>query len=194
MIDPATSWFEWSVIPPEDSSSARMSLLFNNTWLSRYPRPVKIIYDNGSEFKLNFKQICNDYGIKQTPTTVKNPRANAILERVHGVLGNAVRAFNMDELELDPVDPWGEIMANIAWAVRSTYHTVIQASPGQTIFGRDMLFDLEHIPDWKSIRARRQAAIDRNTFQENYKRIDWDYKVGDYVTIKRDQFDKLRKV
>ena len=33
MIDPATLWFEWAVITKEDNSSARMSQLFNNTWL-----------------------------------------------------------------------------------------------------------------------------------------------------------------
>ena len=105
-----------------------------------------------------------------------------------------MQTFNLDELDLDPIDPWGEMMANIAWAVRSTYHTVLQASPGQTVFGRDMLFNLEHIPDWKSIQARKQAMINKSTFQENCKRIDWDYQIGDLITIKRDEFDKLRKV
>jgi hypothetical protein len=32
---------------------------------------------------------------------------------------------------------------NAAWAIRSTYHTVLKASPGAAIFGQDMLF---HIP------------------------------------------------
>ena len=194
MIDPATSWFEWAIIPPEDCSSAHMSQLFNNHWLSRYPRPVKIIYDNGSEFKLNFKQLCKDFQIKQKPTTVKNPRANAIIERIHGVLGNAIRAYNLGEMELDPIDPWGSIMANIAWAVRSTYHTTIQATPGQLVYGRDMLFDIEYIANWKSIQARKQASIDKNTFQENYRRTDWDYQIGDLVTIKWDEYDIIRKV
>ncbi len=32
---------------------------------------------------------------------------------------------------------------NAAWAICSTYHTVLKASPGAAIFGQDMLF---HIP------------------------------------------------
>ncbi len=29
---------------------------------------------------------------------------------------------------------------NAAWAIRTTYHTVLKGSPGAAIFGRDMLF------------------------------------------------------
>jgi len=31
---------------------------------------------------------------------------------------------------------------NAPWAIRSTYHTVLKASPGAAIFGRNMLFDI----------------------------------------------------
>jgi hypothetical protein len=38
-----------------------------------------------------------------------------------------------------------------AWAIRSTYHTVLEASPGAAIFGRDMLFDILFVADWRKI-------------------------------------------
>ena len=38
---------------------------------------------------------------------------------------------------------------NAAWAIRSSYHTVWKASPGTEIFGRDMLFDIPFLADWK---------------------------------------------
>ena len=40
----------------------------------------------GSEFKLNFKYLCDSYGIKRKPTTIKNPQANVMLEHIHQVL------------------------------------------------------------------------------------------------------------
>ncbi len=40
---------------------------------------------------------------------------------------------------------------NAAWAICSTYHTVLQASPGEAIFGCNMLFDIPFIADWKQI-------------------------------------------
>jgi hypothetical protein len=40
---------------------------------------------------------------------------------------------------------------NMAWAIRSTYHTVLKASPGAAIFGQDMLFDILFVADWRKI-------------------------------------------
>ena len=40
---------------------------------------------------------------------------------------------------------------NAAWAIRSTYHTVLKASPGAAIFGQDMLFDIPFIADWNKL-------------------------------------------
>ncbi len=75
---------------------------------------------------------------------------------------------------------------NAAWAIRSTYHTVLKASPGAAIFGRDMLFDIPFVADWKQIVEYRQSQTDRSNTCENYKRVDHDYKVGDKILIRKD--------
>jgi hypothetical protein len=38
-------------------------------------------------------------------------------------------------------------LSDAAWAIGSTYHTVLKASPGAAIFGGDMLFDILFIAD-----------------------------------------------
>jgi hypothetical protein len=75
---------------------------------------------------------------------------------------------------------------NAAWAIRSTYHTVLKASPGAAIFGRDMLFDIPFVADWKQIGDYRQHQTDRSNKRENNKRVDCDYKVGDKILIRKD--------
>jgi hypothetical protein len=35
------------------------------------------------------------------------------------------------------------------WAIPSTYHTVLKASPGAAIFGCNMLFNIPYIANWK---------------------------------------------
>ena len=70
-VDPATDCFEIAEIP--DKTRARISQIFNNTWLSCYPRPRKVIFDNGNEFKRNFLPLFTDSSIKPTPTTIMNP-------------------------------------------------------------------------------------------------------------------------
>ncbi len=72
---------------------------------------------------------------------------------------------------------------NAAWAICSTYHTVLKASPGAAIFGRDMLFDILFIADWNKIGDYRQRQTNLSTARKNSKQVDYDYKVGDKVLL-----------
>jgi hypothetical protein len=72
---------------------------------------------------------------------------------------------------------------NAAWAIRSTYHTVLKASPGAAIFGQDMLFNIPFVADWRKIGERRQSLTNPGNQRENAKCIDYDYKVGDKVLV-----------
>jgi hypothetical protein len=124
MINPATSWFEIvelptiaqeTTVPPTGKGkkvtfdkntkvakpyfykrSAQISNLVYKTWFSRYPICRYIIHNNGRKFKLHFQSLCNTYGIKRKPTSVKNPQANAILERIHAVIGNMLCTSELD--------------------------------------------------------------------------------------------------
>ena len=51
----------------------------------------------------------------------------------------------LDNKVFDYIDPWGETLASIAWAIRYSYHLTIIATPGQAVFGRDMLFNLASV-------------------------------------------------
>ena len=44
--------------------------------------------------------IKEDYGIKAKPITVRNPQANAIVERIHQVIGNII-TFELEDNYLD---------------------------------------------------------------------------------------------
>jgi hypothetical protein len=97
----------------------------------------------------------NDYGIKRKVISMRNPQANAIVERTHQMLGNLIRSFQLqDKPYYDPDDPWGGILAAVAFALRSTYHMTLQAMPGQLVFGRDMVLNVQHLTDWTAIKAR----------------------------------------
>jgi hypothetical protein len=203
MINPTTSWFEVVELPLVgriktitvngkessiveeifDKTSERIARLINKMWLSRYPRCRYIIYNNGSRFKLNFKYLCETYGIKREPTRVKNPQANAILEHLHQVLGQMLRTSELDMAKKITPDDVNVFLGNAAWAICSTYHTVLKASPGAAIFGHNMLFDIPFIADWNKIGDYRQRQTDLSTAHKNSKRVDYDYKVGDKVLV-----------
>ncbi len=151
MINSVTSWFkvveltlirwlktitvdgkEASIIEEIfDITSEHIAWLVNKMCLSRYPRCCYIIYDNGSEFKLNFEYLlCITYGTKHKPTMVKNPQVNAILECLHQVLAQILRTAELDMAKIVTLNDADVFLDNVAWAIRSIYHTVLKASPG----------------------------------------------------------------
>jgi hypothetical protein len=58
--------------------------------------------------------------------------------------------------------------------------------PGAAIFGQDMLFDILFIADWQKIGEHRQQLTDLNNTCENKGRIDYDYKVGQKVMLRKE--------
>ena len=185
MFDPATSWFEVVEIP--NKKAITCANLLENTWLCRYPRPQQCIFDNGSEFLgAEFANTLDSYGIQRVPTTIKNPAANMV-ERVHQTLGNLLRVYELEEYEFPRGDPWSNILASAAWAIRSTLHTTLGATPGQLVYGRDMLYDLAFKANWQDIKERKRARIEDSNKRENAKRIRHQYRIGDLVTKDRNQ-------
>ena len=184
MIDPATGWFEISQY--DDKRAITVANIVEHEWLSRYPWPTMITFDQGSEFIGHEFQnmIKHDYGIKAKPITTRNPQANAMIERVHQTIGNIIRTFELQENYLDEEDPWRGILSATAFAVCATYHTTLQKSPGQLVFGRDMIFNIKHQANWEYIQNRKQDIINQNNQRENAKRIPHEYHKGDLVLLR----------
>ena len=89
-IDTVTNLAE--VIRIDNKSSVHISMLFENNWLAHYPRPSRCIHDNGGEFTgTASSHMLHANGIKSVTTTVKNPQANAICERLHQSISNTLQ-------------------------------------------------------------------------------------------------------
>jgi hypothetical protein len=107
------------------------------------------------------------------------------------VLGTMMHTSEIDMAKsVQPADI-DTFIDNAAWAIRSSYYTVLKASSGAAIFERDMLFDIPFIADWKQIGEFRQHTTDCRNERENKTRVDFNYKVGDKILIRKDRI--LRK-
>ncbi len=187
MIDPATGWFEMA--PILNKTAAEIADIAEKTWFTRYPLPQKIIFDRGTEFMAEFAKMCReDYGLKRKPITTRNPQANAIIERVHQTIGNIIRTFDVQTV--DETDPWAGILAATMFAVRATYHTTLQASPMQLVFGRDAILNIKHVTNWEHIRQRKQSRINENNKRENAHRKVHEYEINDQILLKRKKHSK----
>jgi hypothetical protein len=61
-----------------------------------------------------------------------------------------LRSYELEDHDFDYQDPWSQILANCAWAICSTVHSVLNATPAQIVFGRDMLFDLSFTTEYRN--------------------------------------------
>ena len=82
-------------------------------------------------------------------------------------------------------NPWSGILAVTMFAVRATYHTTLQASPIQLVFGQGTILNIKHVSDWEHIRQRKQLRINNNNKRKNMHRNNHQYKVGDKIIVKR---------
>ena len=80
---------------------------------------------------------------------------NAIIERVHGVLGDMMHTSHLDISPTIDDTMIEDFLVDASWAIRSNYHTVLKSTPGADVFGRDMPFDVPYIADWSAIGRRR---------------------------------------
>ena len=125
--------------------------------------------------------MLDDYGIIHRPTTVKNPQANAICERLHQTVANAIRPL----IHAHPPQNINDATAIIdtalsaaAYSARAAIHSTLKISPGALVFHRDMLLDIPIIADLHLLQQQRQSLIDRNLMRANRKRISHDYQPG----------------
>ena len=88
------------------------------------------------------------------PRTSENPTSNTILERIHRVLENLVRTFNITQTHFDKDDPWLVILAAEESAIPSTTNRFKNYSQGQLVFGRDKILLIKYKVDWELIHQR----------------------------------------
>jgi hypothetical protein len=85
---------------------------------------------------------------------------------------------------LDEDDPWEGILTETMFAIRATYHTTLQATPSQLVFGQDAILNIQFEANWNLIHERKQRIIRKNNEAENAKGIPHTYHVNDKVLFK----------
>ena len=112
---------------------ARADLVANQVelvWLTKYPLPNKITVDRGKVFLAEFKiMMANDYGIPCNSISVRYPKANTIVDRVHQTIGNIIHTFKNQQMDLDDENAWEGTLSSTMFAIRSTVHSTTQYSP-----------------------------------------------------------------
>ena len=95
---------------------------------------------------------------------IKNPQANAPVEWLHRVILNIIVTKDIGSKVFENIYSWCETLAYISWEIITSYRCTIIATPGQAVFGRDMVFNFTSVLDWQDINAnkKRKVGIDND--------------------------------
>jgi transposase InsO family protein len=116
-MDPATGWFELKQTRTKQADE--VANLVEQTWLSRYPWPEFLTFDNGPEFKAEFGDLLRkEYlNIKIKLSSKRNPQANTILERAHGTIENMIRTYQVEGIDFDEDEPFAGLVSAVSFMV-----------------------------------------------------------------------------
>ena len=110
-------------------------------------------------------------GIQNVTTTVKNPQANSVIERMHLTFGQILRSIltqgkvSQNEQHSDLLNSYIDTaLSSSLYAINSAIDSTTKGSPGAFIFQRDMLLPIQYITNWELIRHRKQLRIHHNNF------------------------------
>ena len=94
-----------------------------------------------------------------------------------------LHSFKLQEYKLDETNPFKEFLIAIAYAIRSTYHTTLKATPAQLLYGHEMILPVQFITDWALIAQCKQEDIHKSTARKNKMHISYAYNIGDKVFL-----------
>ncbi len=178
IIDMCTRWVE--LIPLPNTTGAAVAKAFDDNWLCRYPKPLAVTSDNGTNFiGGEFTELLRSYGIKHITTTSYNPQGNSIVERIHGFIGNSLRCTQSRN--------WRDQIPAIAWSLRSTYHRILKCSPADLVFGCKMLNPAKRFATTPLLTAAnnsKRSLTQSNLAKQNESRIIFSFQTNKYAYIK----------
>jgi hypothetical protein len=69
------------------------------------------------------------------------------------------------------------------WAINTTFHTTLKATPAQLAFNCDMILPTSFTANWYAINSRKQAQSQSTTDAKNRKCIAHEFHINDKVLI-----------
>ena len=98
-------------------------------------------------------------------------------ERIHKLLRNIVRTYNIQEKYIDDAELWIGILVAATFTVHPTYHRIKDKSLGQLVFGLKMILMIKYVVNWRYTHQGKQAKIEKYPIRKNSTRIEYEYRV-----------------
>jgi transposase InsO family protein len=95
--------------------------VFEQEWLTRYPYPMEVVMDRGTEFMAEVQRtLREDYGVRIKLITTRNPQANSMVERSHQTIKNMIRSQTITCKQDLEDGSWKGVLSAMRFAMRAT--------------------------------------------------------------------------
>jgi hypothetical protein len=139
-VDKFTKWIEAKPINSPDGASA---VKFVKGLVFRFGVPHSIVTDNGSNFTSHeFKDYCEEVGIKLNFASVAHPQTNGQVEKANGIICNGIKKRLLGPLE-KARHTWPEELPSVLWSIRTTPNTATQETPFFLVHGAEAVLPIE---------------------------------------------------
>ena len=78
-----------------------------------------------------------------------------------------LRSFDLENQEIEDDNPFDYFLQSAAWTIRSTFHTTLQDSPCQLVFGRDIINNVAFKANQDQRRRHKQQLINKLNEKES---------------------------
>ena len=155
IVDAHSKWVE--VYPTKGPTTKDTVQCLNHTFAT-FGLPVSIVSDNGPCFtSSDFRDFCQNRGIKHITTAVYKPSTNGLAERMVQSFKRSLRSSTTDvKLTVD----------KFVFNYRMTPHSTTGVSPAELMFGRKLRSRLDLL--WPTEQVARRVAEKQATQKENY--------------------------
>ena len=203
LIDRYSRWLE--LIPLKDIRAITIAEAFYDVFITRYGVPKRLITDRGSQFtSIMFEKLNDLLKIKHRFTTSYHPQTNGVVDRVNREISKSLAILvNQEGLE------WTKLLQSVAFAFRTSYHSVLGLSPYKLLFGRDpslptdVFFNIddeenfgdfstevqERIQESHQIMVKNQETFDKRIkayYDRTHKAVS--FARGDFVMLFTDKY------
>jgi hypothetical protein len=78
---------------------------------------------------------------------------------------------NNEHLEEQEENPLDYFLQSTVWAIRSTYHPTLQATPYQLVFGKDMIYNIAFRVNLDKVQKLKQDNINKFNQKKTRKEL-----------------------
>lgn len=155
IVDRFSRWCE--AIPLSDIKATTVCDALMHHWISRYGVPLTITSDRGSNFESHtFQSLVNQLGSIRIRTTAYHPQGNALVERFHRRLKEAIKATST----VTPND-WYNRLPLILLSLRTSLKENNQPSSSQILYGTNIRLPVDLL-----VKSEDQRHLDVSQYTD----------------------------